>query len=163
MPLSLTEPVVGGDNGSWGSKLNAALDAIVSFVNALETTLAAKLGLAGGVLTGRADLATYTTARIDKGSISGAQSLDLAGALYFTATINGATTLSIANVPVGTFATGIILRFANAGSAAITWPASVKWPGGSAPAFTVAGIDLIVLVTDDNGTTWRASAVRDIR
>lgn len=163
MPLIITDPTVGGDTGSWGTKLNTALDAIVVFVNGLETSLAAKLGRAGGVMTGRVDVFTETMARVDKGSLSGAQALDLATAQYFTITVGGALTLSLTNMPAGTFAYGVILRLTNPGSAAITWPAGTKWPGGSAPAFTVAGVDLVTLITDDNGTTWRASAVRDLR
>lgn len=163
MPLSLSNPTVGGDTGNWGTKLNAALSATVAFVNGLETTLAAKLGLAGGTMLGRLDLLTTTLRRIDKGNVSGPQVLDFSAGQYFTATVTGATTFSIANVPSGQIAYGVVLRLTNAGSAAVTLPTGTLWPGGSAPAFTASGVDLVVLLTDDNGTTWRASAIRDIR
>lgn len=163
MPLVITQPTVGGDNGSWGTKLNDALDAVVAAVNTNITDIAARLALVGGVMTGRIDLHSTTLKRVDKGSISGAQALDLSVALSYTATIGGATVFSFTNVPAGTFMTGVILRLVNPGSAAITWPAGTKWPGGSAPALTVAGTDLVVLLSDDNGTTWRANAIRDLR
>jgi molybdopterin-binding protein len=163
VPLSIVDPTVGGDNGSWGTKLNTALDAIVAFVNTLETAVAARLPLIGGAMTGRLDLKTETVARVDKGSVSGAVSLDLAAGGYFTATITGAATFSVTNAPAGTFAYGFLLRLTNPGAGALGFPAGTKWPGGSAPAFTVSGVDLLSFVTDDNGTTWRASAVRDLR
>lgn len=42
------------------------------------------------------------------------------------------------------------------GSRTITWPASVKWSGGTIPTLTTAAnkIDVIVLTTYDNGATW---------
>lgn len=45
------------------------------------------------------------------------------------------------------------------GSRVITWPASVKWAGGSTPAFSTAAnaIDIAVLETLDGGTTWFAN------
>lgn len=38
----------------------------------------------------------------------------------------------------------------------VTWPASVKWPGGLAPSLSSGAnkIDLIILETLDGGTTW---------
>jgi hypothetical protein len=38
----------------------------------------------------------------------------------------------------------------------ITWPASVKWPGGTAPTLTATAnaVDILTFFTHDNGTTW---------
>ena len=43
-----------------------------------------------------------------------------------------------------------------AGAYTVAWPASVLWPGGTAPTITVSNdaIDLITLNTRDAGTTW---------
>jgi hypothetical protein len=40
----------------------------------------------------------------------------------------------------------------------ITWPASVKWPSGTAPTLTSTNLksDIIILTTVDGGTTWFA-------
>ena len=163
MPFSVIDPTVGGDVGSWGTKLNTALDAIVAQINTNIASDAAKLPLAGGALTGRLDAKTSTMAVATLGASSGAIALDLVVAQYFIGTITGATTFSFSNVPaVG--AQGVILRLTNPGAGAITWPTGTKWPGGSAPAFTVAGIDVVVLISDDAGTTWRANvAMKDVR
>jgi hypothetical protein len=41
----------------------------------------------------------------------------------------------------------------NFGSQTINWPAAVQWPGGSEPAWTAAGLDVITFITLDGGTT----------
>lgn len=157
------KPTVGGDSGAWGTKLNTLADDVDADLKTVKDTADAALPKTGGVMTGRVDVKTSTIARQDKGSISGAQSLDLAVAQYFSLQVGGALTLSIVNAASGTVAQGIVLRIVNGGAFAITWPASVKWPNGSAPAFTVAGTDVVVLLTDDNGTTWRAViAMKDV-
>ena len=40
-----------------------------------------------------------------------------------------------------------------------TWPAAVKWAGGSAPTLTQGEtkVDVLVFITDDGGTTWRGA------
>ena len=149
------KPDVGGSRGTWGTALNTAMDAIDTTVKAVSDVASAALAQAGGVMTGRVDLKTSTTARQDKGSISGAQACDLAVAQYFTLTVGGALTLSFTNVPAGTFITGVIFRLTNGGSAAVTWPAGTKWASGVTPVLTAAGVDVVVLLTDDNGVTWR--------
>lgn len=45
----------------------------------------------------------------------------------------------------------------------ITWPASVKWAGGSAPTLTATANarDLVVLETLDGGSSWYGTAALD--
>lgn len=158
-----TLPTVGGDSGAWGTVLNTLIQAVDTALKAVSDITNAALPKAGGVMTGRVDSFTATMKLIVKGVVSGPVSLDLATGQYFTATINGATTLSFANVPAGTFATAMLIRLTNAG-ANVTWPASVKWPSAITPSFTVAGVDLVALITDDSGVTWRGVvAGRDLR
>jgi len=66
------------------------------------------------------------------------------------------TTLSFTNVPASGRVYSMTLFLAYTGSFNVTWPASVKWAGGSAPTLTSANgkADIITLVTKDNGTTW---------
>jgi hypothetical protein len=159
-----TKPTVSGDTGAWGTILNAALDAADASLKLIADIANAALAKAGGVMTGRVDLWTATTKRIDKGSISGAQNFDISLAQYFTLTVGAALQPSFTNVPAGTFATGVVFRMTNAGAFVITWPAAVKWVAGTAPTLTAAGIDLIAFITDDNGVTWRGLVLgKDIR
>lgn len=108
---------------------------------------------------GRAELTTAVMVRQDKGTVTGAQTLDLAVANYFSLTTSGNITFTISNTPSGTFAVAFIVRATAGGSHTLTWPASVKWPGGTAPVQTASGTDLYSLITDDAGTTWRAARV----
>lgn len=71
---------------------------------------------------------------------------------YFTKTISGATAFTFSDFPASGFAM-LTLKLTNGGSAAVTWPASVKWSGGTVPELTAAGVDIINLFTDDGGVT----------
>lgn len=158
-----TLPTVGDDSGAWGTILNTLIQAIDTALKAVSTVANAALSKAGGVMTGRVDALTSTMALVAKGTVSGATALDVATGQYFTATISGATTFSFSNVPSGTWATAVLIRLTNAGSS-VTWPATVKWPSGTAPTLTTSGVDLVALITDDSGTTWRGIvAGRDLR
>lgn len=161
---SFVKPDVGGSNGAWGTILNTALDLIDTTIKAVSDVASAALAKAGGTMTGLLALKTSSAARVDKGGISGAQALDLSAAQCYTATIGGVTTFSFTNVPAGTVTSGVVLKLTNPGAFAITWPASVKWPSGSAPTFTAAGVDVVVLVSADNGTSWQGTlAIKDAR
>lgn len=87
------------------------------------------------------------------GSVSGDTSIDLSAGLAISATIAGATTFSLTNPP-STGSVAVVMQLTNGGSAAVTWPTSIKWSGGTAPKLTAAGIDIIVLTTSDAGVTW---------
>lgn len=89
------------------------------------------------------------------GNATGATTINLNNAEFFTATATGAVTWTFSN-PRGD-AAGFVLRLTNGGAFAQTWPASVDWPGGTAPTLTAAGVDVLVFVTDDGGTTWRGA------
>ena len=93
----------------------------------------------------------------DLGTISGAVTIDLSAGLSVSATIGGATTLAFTSVPSGG-ATVVVLRIANGGSAAVTWPTTISWVNSTAPRLTATGTDIVVLVTDDGGATWWGSA-----
>lgn len=161
---SIVKPDVGGSNGSWGTMLNTAIDLIDTTLKAISDVATAALARAGGTMTGLLSLKTASSARVDKGAVSGAQTLDLSVAQTYTATISGATVLSVSNVPAGTVTSGIVLKLTNPGAFAITWPAGTTWPGGSAPAFTASGVDVVALLTADNGASWQACiAIKDAR
>lgn len=157
-------PIVGGSIGSWGTILDAFGDAVDATIKAVSDIASAALAKTGGVMSGRLDAQTATMARVDKGPISGAQSFDLSVGQYFTFSVIGPIAAAFVNAPAGQFAYGVILRITNGGSSVITWPASVKWPSGSAPVLTAAGIDIVVLLSDDNGVTFRGILVaKDVR
>jgi hypothetical protein len=89
-----------------------------------------------------------------KGSVSGAQSLDLSIATYWSATASAGITWTFANPPASGLGFGFILELTNGGVGTQTWPASVNWPNGSAPTLSATGVDLLVFITRNGGTTW---------
>jgi len=91
---------------------------------------------------------------------SGTLTLNCSLGNVFQASLNAAiTTLTISNIPTTGNAFGITLAFTMDGTArAVTWPAAVKWSGGTAPTLTSTNnkVDIFVLTTWDGGTTWFA-------
>ena len=91
---------------------------------------------------------------------SGTLTLNCSLGNVFAVSLNAAiTTLTISNIPTTGNAFGITLAFTADGTArAVTWPAAVKWSGGTAPTLTStnAKVDIFVLTTWDAGTTWYA-------
>lgn len=95
---------------------------------------------------------------VNKGTMSGAITLDLADGNYFYGTVTGnITTLTLTGAPVSGTVGFLQWEIYDAGSYTITFPASVKWAGGVEPTFTTSGWDVILLSTRDSGTTWLAS------
>ena len=86
---------------------------------------------------------------------------DYASGYVFSATISGATTISLTNVP----ATGtamLMLLLTNGGSAAVTWPSGIKWPGGTSPTLTASGLDEVVLMRTNAGV-WSGAVRKDVK
>lgn len=64
------------------------------------------------------------------------------------------STATFSNPPASGTAGSFTLIGTNLGSQTINWPASVDWPGGTAPTLTAAGIDVLTFFTLDGGTIW---------
>ena len=153
--FSWTKPTVGSDTGAWGGILNTLVDAIDTDANSIKTTADAAMPKAGGVFTGEVTNKHDNYDVSAKGSVSGAVDLDMADGNVFTVTMGGAITFTFttsADSQVRFF----WLELRNGGTS-ITWPTSVKWPGGSAPTLQSPGVDVLVFYTLDDGTTWRGA------
>src|SRR5438552_7726421 len=99
-------------------------------------------------------------------TVGATTSIDLSqtvGARFFAFVVSQATTISITNVPTSSWAVRIRLLISNGGAFAVSWPGSVVWLGGVAPALKVSGVDEIELRTKDGGTTWYAELQADQR
>lgn len=83
--------------------------------------------------------------------------LDLTLAAYFTRTVSTSATFAFTGAPSGQ-AFGFTLEV-NHTAGAITWPASVVWPEGSAPQLLTGRVHVFVFMTDDGGTKWRGAAL----
>ena len=105
--------------------------------------------------------ATYTTTT---GTISSnAVTLNLSNATLFEISLtSNITTMTISNPPASGSMTEFTIHVKPNGTAySITWPASVKWPGGTTPTLTSTSgkVDIFVFRTYDAGTTWFGSTV----
>jgi len=154
--------------------------------NVLVAIPKATAGVADGwyIVSLPADLSTYVTltgtqtltnktlespestgAIYDNGSVRcnivavAALDINCAAGNYFTKTISANSTFTFSGAP-SSRAYGFTLELTHT-SGTITWPASVKWPGNTAPALATGKTHLFVFVTDDGGTRWRGAALKD--
>jgi hypothetical protein len=95
---------------------------------------------------------TFRETYADQGT-GGSVTIDLSTGNNFRRQFNGAATIAFSNPPASN-AFGFTLTTVNAGAFAITWPASVDWPGGTAPVLTSAGTDVLTFFTFNGGTTY---------
>ena len=91
---------------------------------------------------------------------AGALALNCSLGNVFHVSLNASvTSLTFSNMPASGSAFGLTLILSMTGTAyTVTWPASVKWPSGTAPTLTSTNLksDIIVLTTVDGGTVWFA-------
>ena len=84
--------------------------------------------------------------------------IDCSTGNYFTKTITtGTNTFTFSNAP-STRAYSFTLELTHTGGTA-DWPSSVKWPGDTPPTLNTGTTHLLVFVTDDGGTRWRAASL----
>lgn len=88
-----------------------------------------------------------------------ALNIDCSTGNYFTKTINANSTFTFSNAPTSR-AYGFTLEL-TVTSGTVTWPASVRFPGGASPILTAGKTHLVMFVTDDSGTRWRGAALTD--
>ena len=85
--------------------------------------------------------------------------LNLETSNIFTVSLNAAiTTLTISNPPAsGSGGSFTLILTADGTARAVTWPASIKWAGGTAPTITSTSgkVDSFAFFTSDGGTNWQ--------
>jgi len=150
-----------------GTVSNAEFQYINSLSSNAQTQLDAKLALSGGTMSGetifadqlvtRPEIKDYAEA-YNASTGSGTVDLDLESGNVFQHTASGGNvTFTFSNPPASGKAGSFTLKWIqDASDRTITWPASVDWPGGSAPDVTSgsAKVDMYVFTTFDAGTTW---------
>jgi hypothetical protein len=113
-------------------------------------------GVTGSLqITGITDTVHYALTHVARGNLTGAQTINITSGSYVSATATAAVTWSFAGAPASTKAAGFVLELTNGGAFAQIWPATVRWPTGTAPTLTASGVDVLTFVTDDGGTNWR--------
>lgn len=125
------------------------------------TSLTAPSGnFTSGLNTTNLDITQRYTEKVVPASISSnTLTLNLSSGNLFTCSLNSnITTLTISNPPSGSnTAIGFSLIFTADGTArSVTWPASIKWPGGTAPTLTSTNNkrDFLSFLSTNNGTDY---------
>jgi len=105
----------------------------------------------------RLSIQNYSLIVQSLGGVSGGTTINVTNGTYVKATAAGITTwIFTFSAPSGN-ASGFVLELTNGGTYTMNWPLSVKWPGGAAPELTATGVDVLIFITNDNGTTWRGA------
>jgi hypothetical protein len=96
------------------------------------------------------------TEEVATANTSTAYTIDLAGGSVQVLTLTGSCTFTF---PTATAGKGfiILLKQDATGSRTVTWPAAVKWPGGTAPTITATASKLDKYVFTADGTNWYGS------
>jgi trimeric autotransporter adhesin len=116
------------------------------------------ISMQGALLSGP-ELRDYSETSTMPAISSGSLTLDLeTGNVFEVVLTANVTSLILANAPLSgrAGAATLIFRQDGAGGRTLSWPGSVKWPGGAPPAVTATAnaIDIYAIVTRDGGTTW---------
>ena len=128
-----------------------------------EVTLAASqvltnktITFADNTLTGVAPTSQPTLTGVKETKVAmAAAEIDLATGNYFTKTISGIITLTVANTAASGSVSAFVLELTNGGSAAVTFFSGVTWAAATPPTLTASGVDNLAFFTSDGGTTWR--------
>ena len=84
--------------------------------------------------------------------------IDISTGNVFNLILSANCTFTFTNPPASGVSCSFTLILAQdgTGSRTATWPAAVKWPGGTAPTLSTAAgaIDVLTFTTVDGGTTW---------
>lgn len=135
-----------------GASENARISTGGNFLIGTTTDDAAnKLQVTGGfALTGN-----YTEGVVTANT-STAYTIALTSATVQILTLTGNCTFTFPTVAAGKSFT-LLLKQDATGSRTVTWPATVKWPGGTAPTITSTASKLDKYVFTSDGTNWYGS------
>jgi hypothetical protein len=104
------------------------------------------------------EITTYSETVNTVAAAGTTEALDLNAATVHDITLDENVTFTFTNPPASGRAISftVILRQDGSGTNTVTWPASVEWPGGSAPTITAtaSAVDIVVFTTVDGGTTY---------
>jgi hypothetical protein len=123
------------------NRIEAGVESMDDRVTATENPPVHVVGNAGSSLT------------LDASSASGWVKTLTLNSPNCTLTLTGTVASSVTTLE-------LVLTQDGTGNRSLTWPASVKWAGGTPALSTAAGaVDRVVVTTYNNGTTWYADLV----
>jgi hypothetical protein len=150
--LSTANQALASGNAALASAATAQAsgNAALASGNAALSSAALKLPLSGGVVSGQ-----FAQNIVPLGLYGSGINTGLGN--YFTAILSGNASVVISGAP-SSVSYGFTYEV-NHQTGTITWPAAVVWPSATAPTLTTGKTHLFMFVTDDSGTTWRASSL----
>jgi hypothetical protein len=151
--LTFTDATTGTETGLDVSSTKLQFNPSSGVMSVVGVNLSGELACADNLVT-RPVLKDYAVEGQAIGNTGATRTFDLNDANFFSATLDQACTFTFSDPPASGDFGAFVLELTNGGAFAITWPASVDWPGGTAPSLTAAGVDQLVFTTRDAGTTW---------
>jgi hypothetical protein len=106
-----------------------------------------------GNLATQPKLKYYSVEGSALGVTSGSVTINLDTANFYSATTNANATWTFANASPANTLSGVVLALSNGGAYDQIWT-NVDWAAGTAPTLTANGLDILVFVSYDAGTTW---------
>jgi len=151
-----------------GTLVTGDIGSSVQAYSANLTTWSGKTAPTGDVV-GTTDTQTLTNKTIEAGTFtngyteevatantSTAYTIDLANGSVQILTLTGNCTFTFPTATAGKSFI-LLLKQDGTGSRTVTWPAAVKWPGGTAPTITSTASKLDKYVFTSDGTNWYGS------
>lgn len=143
--------------------LNLGLTATAAEINYLDITTLGTTEASKAVTADANGVVTFDNGIIEEytavTSSTNATTVDCQDGGNFSHTLTENTTFTFSNPAATGKVSSFTLKIAQDASAsgfAVTWPASVDWPTGTAPTLTAtaSAVDYFVFLTHDGGTTW---------
>ena len=124
----------------------------------ISTQASSNVSITGGTMSG-VKVTDYTEPKTSPTISSGTLTLNLNDAQVFDVSLNAnITTVTISNTDAtsNTVNAFTVIFMADGTARTITWPAAVKWTGGTAPTMTSTNgkKDILSFLSTDNGTAW---------
>lgn len=109
--------------------------------------------MAGSLSLGGNELQNFTE-QIVTATTGASYDIDWAAATLFELTLDNSPTITFSNLASGRSITLVLIQ-AGGGSQTVSWPASVDWPGGTAPTLSTAAgaVDVLTMFVRNDGTT----------
>ena len=91
------------------------------------------------------------------------QVIDLTKGVYFKSSLSNSITTGITfTSPPSAGFFSFMLELDNYGASSVSWPANIKWAGGSVPTLISNNKHVYSFVTTNGGSSWIGSAVMNI-